>query len=484
MAAPATRLQYRFGRFLVDPHQRLLLAEGASGPVSLPPRVFETLLYFVQRPGELLTKAELLQAIWPHAVVEENSLNQHISTLRRVLGETRNDHRYIVTAPGRGYRFVAEVDVIDPRPVTTNRSRTHDYNDSHDEEAQRHFQQAIALSLRPSFENTLGAIELLREATRRDPNFARAVALLAVQYTTCVVYDFPVDDALASAEREAERALRLDPSDGTTHGAVAVVEAMRGNWISSATHFRTARLLGADTFTAGVECAYLTQSLGYIRKATADAEEIFRTAQLQPIGAQMMALAFLYAGHNDESQRYADLAVQMGQSRTVAPLPDIYSLLAIRVGRFAEAARYIVGGMSPELQMLGGATFATRLCAALENPAHRASALVALDELEGNLPPHELDQPLRKRLILWHTMLGDLDAAFAFLARTLDHYAQLGIVGSAWGVLWLPEMQSFRVDPRFQAFAARIGWLDYWREYGPPDDPFVARAATRNPSTG
>ncbi len=63
---------------------------------------------------------------------------------------------------------------------------------------------------------------------------------------------------------------------------------------------------------------------------------------MQPIGAQMMSLAFLYAARNDESLRYADIAVQMGQSRTVAPLPDIYSLLAIRAGRFAESARHIV----------------------------------------------------------------------------------------------------------------------------------------------
>ncbi len=134
--------------------------------------------------------------------------------------------------------------------------------------------------------------------------------------------------------------------------------------------------------------------------------------------------------------------------------------------------------------MLGGATFAARLCAHWKIRASRVGARRSRRAWR-NLPPHELDQPLRKRLILWHTMLGDLDAAFGFLARTLDHYARHGDRGvRLGGVLWLPEMQPFRADPRFQKFAARIGWLDYWREYGPPDDPIVARAATTNPSTG
>ncbi len=63
----------------------------------------------MERPGELLSKKELLKALWPGVVVEENSLNQVISLIRKVLGEKPSEHRFIVTAPGRGYRFVAAV---------------------------------------------------------------------------------------------------------------------------------------------------------------------------------------------------------------------------------------------------------------------------------------------------------------------------------------------------------------------------------------
>jgi TolB-like protein/Tfp pilus assembly protein PilF len=111
MTEADARISYEFHGFRLDPQQRILM--GADGqPIPLPPKVFETLLYFVERRGELLEKATLLKAIWPNVVVEENSLNQNISALRRVLGESPGQHRFIATDPGRGYRFVAPVKTV------------------------------------------------------------------------------------------------------------------------------------------------------------------------------------------------------------------------------------------------------------------------------------------------------------------------------------------------------------------------------------
>ncbi|MBA3357328.1 MAG: winged helix-turn-helix domain-containing protein [Pyrinomonadaceae bacterium] len=99
---------YEFGDFRIDAAKRLLLkCDGER--VSLTPKAFDTLLYLVQHSGTLLDKDELLRAVWGDTIVEENNLNQHISTLRRVLGEKRDEHQYIMTVPGRGYRFIADV---------------------------------------------------------------------------------------------------------------------------------------------------------------------------------------------------------------------------------------------------------------------------------------------------------------------------------------------------------------------------------------
>ncbi len=75
----------------------------------LTARVFDTLLYLVEHSGAVLERDEMMDVLWPDAVVEENNLTQNISTLRRVLGETRGSNQFIATVPGRGYRFVAAV---------------------------------------------------------------------------------------------------------------------------------------------------------------------------------------------------------------------------------------------------------------------------------------------------------------------------------------------------------------------------------------
>jgi TolB-like protein/DNA-binding winged helix-turn-helix (wHTH) protein/Flp pilus assembly protein TadD len=98
---------YEFGDFRLDAGKRLLWQAGAQ--VRLTPRVFETLLYLVENHDTVLDKERLMEAVWPDSIVEENNLTQNISTLRRVFGETPGSHHYIVTIPGRGYRFVADV---------------------------------------------------------------------------------------------------------------------------------------------------------------------------------------------------------------------------------------------------------------------------------------------------------------------------------------------------------------------------------------
>lgn len=99
---------YEFGEFQIDAVKRRLQRRDGS-PVPLTPRVFDTLLYLVEHSGALVERSQLLDAVWPDAVVEENNITQNISTLRRVLGEAPGVRQFIVTVPGRGYRFVAEV---------------------------------------------------------------------------------------------------------------------------------------------------------------------------------------------------------------------------------------------------------------------------------------------------------------------------------------------------------------------------------------
>jgi DNA-binding winged helix-turn-helix (wHTH) protein/Flp pilus assembly protein TadD len=107
MSSPQSGV-YKFGEFRNEAGKRLLLRGGAL--VALTPKAFDTLLHLIQNRQRVVEKDELMQAIWPDTSVEENNLNQNISTLRRVLGESRGENRYIATIPGKGYRFIADVE--------------------------------------------------------------------------------------------------------------------------------------------------------------------------------------------------------------------------------------------------------------------------------------------------------------------------------------------------------------------------------------
>jgi DNA-binding winged helix-turn-helix (wHTH) protein/tetratricopeptide (TPR) repeat protein len=104
------KVVYEFGPFRVDPDKQVLLREGL--PIAVTPKAFETLLVLVRRSREVVTKEELLKAIWPDSFVEEANLSQNIFMLRKALGDTLEERQYIVTLPGRGYRFAAPVRTV------------------------------------------------------------------------------------------------------------------------------------------------------------------------------------------------------------------------------------------------------------------------------------------------------------------------------------------------------------------------------------
>jgi eukaryotic-like serine/threonine-protein kinase len=94
---------YEFGPFRIDPEHRQLLRE--NQPVPLQPKAFDILLALVENAGKVVLKDDLMKRVWPDTFVEEANLSQHIFVLRKTLGDTIEDKRYILTVPGRGYQL-------------------------------------------------------------------------------------------------------------------------------------------------------------------------------------------------------------------------------------------------------------------------------------------------------------------------------------------------------------------------------------------
>lgn len=101
------RYFYEFGPYRLDPLKRRLMRDGE--PLRLTPKAFELLLTLVEASGKTIGKDELLERVWAGTIVEENNLNQNITTLRKLLGDSRQESQYIATISGLGYRFVGEV---------------------------------------------------------------------------------------------------------------------------------------------------------------------------------------------------------------------------------------------------------------------------------------------------------------------------------------------------------------------------------------
>ena len=98
---------YEFGPFQLNTEERSLLRDGSFIP--LTPKAYELLLLLIQKSGRVVSKDELMKALWPDTFVEEGNLTQHIFAIRKALGDAHSEPVFIETVARRGYRFKAKV---------------------------------------------------------------------------------------------------------------------------------------------------------------------------------------------------------------------------------------------------------------------------------------------------------------------------------------------------------------------------------------
>jgi len=170
---------FAFGDYLFIPRRQLLLKSGQA--VRIGCRALDLLTAFVQRPGEVLSKRELLEEAWPSTTVVEGNLKVHIAALRRALDDDADLARYIATVNGRGYRFIA--------PVECSEASTALASTAHP--------QALAEEVRPA---AIGPLE---------ERFQDIVALLT-QAMRSVVIDLPGEAEVGAASAISRRVLCIE----------------------------------------------------------------------------------------------------------------------------------------------------------------------------------------------------------------------------------------------------------------------------------
>jgi TolB-like protein len=328
--------------------------------------------------------------------------------------------------------------------------------------------RSVLLATEQSVGQSLG---LLDQALARDPRFARALADRALVRVAATTFGFSQAAALENAKRDAEQGLALDPSLAEAHQAVGAVSALRGDWLKAEASYR--RAIGAkpiDPRALRSHVHLVLQSVGQMRQARSQAAEAYRLAPADSLSASALSVVDSRMGLDAEAMKLANLAVALGMPASAGRLPQVYVMAALRGARYKEAAILAVGSLPAPARAAGAAEVVRLVYTALADPARKPAARQALQALSDRLGSHLSPQEALPLFTFLFTQLDALDAAYDRANHYLDELTRSGIVGGAWGYLWVPEMRSFRKDPRFQAFVARLKLIDYWKQYGPPDE--------------
>lgn len=287
---------YEFGSYRMDPARNLLLRD--DEPVPLTHKAFETLLVLVEHGSQGASKDELMKTLWPDTFVGEANLTKHISMVRKALGESAQDHRYIVTLPGRGYRFAETVRIIPghqtdavlvqakqtgetparlrPRswnwilaiasvlvlvslgavlarrsgaaralrsdPALAASSRTAARGGSSNPTAVEYCLKGQYFWNRRDNGGLVKAAEYFQRATEADPNYAAAYAGLAQSWAML--------GQLEQAKLAADKALSLDPGLAEAHTALGLIYDGDWNFLDTEKEFKLAISLNPNYATA------------------------------------------------------------------------------------------------------------------------------------------------------------------------------------------------------------------------------------------
>jgi hypothetical protein len=216
----------------------------------------------------------------------------------------------------------------------------------------------------------------------------------------------------------------------------------------------------------------LLSATGKLHAALRATQEAYRLAPTTPLAAMGVAVANNFLGQDADALAYAQLTVDLGMPRSVPPLPFIEAAVAMNAGHYSEAAEHINSLLAPSVIEAGGADVVRLVHAAAAGAADKNVAIEALQTCRAGAAREAMARPIMVMLsTLWFTQLGALDLAYELANAVLHRFETTGWLPS-WihvATCWLPDMRPLRQDPRFQDFVTRLGLMEYWKQFGPPD---------------
>jgi DNA-binding winged helix-turn-helix (wHTH) protein/Tfp pilus assembly protein PilF len=440
-----TAERYAFGSYVLEIDERRLTEHGR--PVSLPPKAYDVLVALVRRPGQLVTKRELLDAVWPDAFVEEGILTVHMSALRKALNDLVQPPRVIETVRRSGYRFIASVSNAGSHPprgrsgalliglsdALTDRLQARVFELCGTGKA--HLQSASLFEVPKAVESFTAAIEL-------DPAYAPAHAGLALAHCARASMRLsPPREAYDAAKAAALRALALDDESADAQVALGTVLFFsEWDFDGAERSLRRALAINPSHQQGSLNYGRLLDACGRSREALAVKLRTLENDPKSPLVHVQLALTYWNQRKYDEAIEWAEKALAIDNRHLLARefLVGAYMQKREHDRGMTEAIRHAESfGVSPDaLQPLKDAY------AAGGRPAVVRYSVAHLRETGG----------AALQLALLCAEAGDLDSAFSYLDRAIDA-RDPSLVDLAVAPQWDP----MRADPRFARSLTRVG---------------------------
>jgi DNA-binding winged helix-turn-helix (wHTH) protein/tetratricopeptide (TPR) repeat protein len=430
---------------------------------SQPLQVLEAVL---ARPGELVTREELIAQLWPRGVVDyDTALNSAVRRLRVALGDSADSPRYIETIPKRGYRFIGSLDapvrpemtlplrrrawasvaalalVLGSTPFVLNSSVTATAGPAAGQpaslsaQASDHFQRARFFFQRRSEGDLERARSNLATVTAMNPGFAPAWALLSsVYWIETVEGRLPRQQGFRQARAAAERALALDPTLAEARLRLAAVEWQSGDWREGDRHFRRATEYEPDHPLALSFAASFAAGGGRFDEAVELQRRSVAADPLVISGRWNLATWLFWAGRLKEAR---DEFALIRELRPDAPdIPLRLAELDLLEARFDEAL-VLAREMPDATDRLFAEVVAQH---GLGRRSDADATLVAL------IDAARKDRPFR--IAEAYARIGDRERAFQWLDAAGAKHRD-----DAW-IRYSPFLEPLHADPRWDAWLA------------------------------
>jgi DNA-binding winged helix-turn-helix (wHTH) protein/tetratricopeptide (TPR) repeat protein len=490
---------YEFGPFLIDKRRRLL--RRGDETVAITPKAFDVLTLLVANHGQIVEKGTILEAVWPQTSVEEGNLTVNISLLRRLLGDSRSEHRYIVTVPGRGYQFVAPVRLLDedaeaeaahvpagvPVPLpegdatpvsgaashwlhAAGRTMTRSgrrlmlgsaiavgcllplliYAPNANETEMAEDAEARSLYLRGRFflsrrtdEGLVRGQRYFEQAIERSPRFASAYAGLADAHSMQAYFGMvPPAEGRPKAISAARRALELDSGSAEAHTSLAYIQhRFEWNWTAAERSFRRAIASDPDYALARHWYASFLNAMGRREEAIAQALHAETLDPLTPV----------ITANLDTMLRLDRPGLPLERSQGILEMDPNCWLAHWTVGETLRAKGLhsdAIKEYERAAELANRSLFLlSRLGTAYAVTGRTADARAVLREIDALALRHYVSAYTRVPVL---AALGDHDAAFDWLERAFDerssHLPFLSV-----------SLSSLQSDPRFADLVSRVG---------------------------